>query len=234
MKEQRMKITMMRRHPRGAALMAALMMTLVLSGIGMVVMQSTMQSMRMSGNYKMRKQANAGAEAAVLYTSNLVGDQASTFWRGMESSTQTATNGGTFAANQEAIGRGGAMIVSNADQPNAGVPVMKVFQSALANGETGLFTNTAGALGSFEQKTSNGNVLNSNTFRVVLRDPVEGPPAPGYSERFCFKKIYFASATQYGALNALEATDWTKPPLTVATARNGMEGFIGPIECGAR
>jgi Tfp pilus assembly protein PilX len=234
MKEQEMK-SAMRRHPRGAALMAALLMTLVLSGVGLVVMQSTMQSMKMSGNYKMRKQANAGAEAAVLYTSNMVGDQASTFWRGMESATQTATsNGGDFVANQAIIGRGGAMIVSNADQPSATVPVMKVFQGAVTNGETGLFTDTAGNARSFEQKTASGNATGNNTFRVVLRDPVEGPPAPGYSGRFCFKKIYFASATQYGALNGAEATDWTKPPLTIATARNGMEGFIGPIECGAR
>lgn len=226
-----------RRHPRGAALMAALLLTLVLSGVGIVVMQSTMMSMKMSGNYKMRKQASAAAEAAVLFSSNMVGDRASTFWRGIDSSTQLATGAGaTSAAQLAAVRRGGAMILTRGPlsaMPPAGVPVMQVMTNAAAN-ETGLFSN-AGAIRSFEQRTGTGSDAIQNSFRVVLRDPVEGPPAPGYSGRFCFKKIYFASESKYGSFaGGTESADWTLPPSTIATGRNGMEGFIGPIECGAR
>jgi Tfp pilus assembly protein PilX len=220
--------------------MAALMLTLVLSGVGVVVMQSTMMSMKLSGNYKMRKQASAAAEAAVLYTSNMVGDQAGTFWRAMESSTQVsmsqnAAGMGSFGARQDAVRRGGAMIVTNSPPAaNPLVPTMGVMQSAGAIGETGLFSSSSGAAKSFEQKNGVGGTA-ANTFRVVLRDPIEGPPAPGYSGRFCFKKIYFASEARYGTTGTgTEVADWTSPPSTIATGRNGMEGFIGPIECGAR
>jgi hypothetical protein len=185
----------------------------------------------------MRKQASAAAEAAVLFSSNMVGDRASTFWRGIDSSTQLATGAGaTSAAQLAAVRRGGSMILTRGPltaAPPAGVPVMQVMTNAAAN-ETGLFSN-AGAIRSFEQRTGTGTEASQNSFRVVLRDPVEGPPAPGYSGRFCFKKIYFASESKYGSfLGGTESADWTLPPSTIATGRNGMEGFIGPIECGAR
>jgi hypothetical protein len=236
--------TICSRQPRGAALMAALLLSLVLSGVGIVVMQNTMLSMRMSGNYKMRKQASAAAEAAVLVTSNMVGNQASSFWRGMSTDQQNMLTGnstqggmGTGAPGLDArvtsLERGGAMILTSnpnlqAQNPNIAVPVFTMMQQAAA-GETGLFQNQTGAIRSHEQLTAGAN----NSFNVILRDPVEGPPASGFSQGFCFKKVYFASQALYGA-QPEDANSWQIAPLATASGRNAVEGFIGPIECGAR
>lgn len=222
----------MRRHERGAALIAALMLSMVLSAIGVMSLQSTLRSMNQAGNYRMRRQAQVASDSAVQFVSQRVGNSAQVYWRFMQESQRRDDFGLSGANARESIDRGAFMVVDAQTYQQSG----NLLQAASAN-ETGLFSRDA-ATNSHESGLTSKNAF----FQVMLRDPIEGPPAPGYSSDYCFKKLTFFSKYIYGDFNVTpgvvadvtsNATDWARPTLS-AMGRNGLESYIGPIECGSR
>lgn len=196
---------------RGAALVAALMFVLVLTGLGLVAMQSTVRSLQVAGNFRMRKQAQAASDGGVMYVSTRAGARAAAYWQRIERAGTGPD--AALSARTDAVTLGGYAKLLPSD-----------FNLNTNSGNaTGLFTSTAGV--------SHESAVNGASFEAIVRDPVEGPPAPGYSGKFCFKKVFFASRVTYGTNELLNNDEWDRP-VASAMGQTGVEGLIGPIECG--
>lgn len=213
---------------RGAALLIALLLTLVLTAIGIVAIESTVRSMRGASNYRLRRQATMASQSAITYVSNRVGQKASVYWGEMNRQEYVSTlngNGGYIKLNPQTY-----------QNPDA--------FDQIQTGETGLFSSN-GAPRSHESQ------YRLSDYRVIIRDPIDGPPAVGNS-KFCFKKVLFASQVTYVAsgtvcqTNAGCGTDgicnqpepgvdgvcirWGDPT-NAAWGASGVEALIGPIAC---
>jgi len=202
------------RQQTGAALVAVLLLTMVLSAIGVLAINNTFRSMQLAGNYRLRTQAQDTSEAALTFLSVRAGDKQSTYMGILDASCENEAREG--ADRQRLIERGCAQVWSNAD-----------FQSQSSNltgtsGETGLFSD--GAELSHESDPSQGTV----DFDVIIRDPGQGPPPVGSDNSFCTRKIFMASRSSYGDTNAV--TDWDSPGSS-ANSMVGLEAWIGPIPC---
>lgn len=215
-------------HNRGAALLIALLLTLALTAIGIVAIDSTVQAMRNASNYRVRRQSQMASRAALGYVSNRIGNKAQVYWKNMEAQER----------NQRAVvGQymGGHMLVDPDTYTFAGQP---------AN-ETGLFSSEDG-LASHEAGYA------FSDFRVIVRDPIEGPPAVA-DNVFCYKKVMFASAVTYitqgttctqqtdcitpGSFCNRESSNspgvcvqWDSPGFS-ARSSNSAEALIGPVDC---
>lgn len=223
---------------RGAALIAALMLSMVLSAVGVMALQSTMRSLNMSGNYRLRMQAQTASDSAVQFVSQRVGNKASVYWRFMaEKQRKDALNTGALGDARASIARGAYMVV---DPNSFNTGANPTLSAPSVSGETGLFSTTDDVSKSHES----GRTAQNAYFQVVLRDPIEGPSAPGSDGRFCFKKVTFFSQYVYGEFIRTnnsegfesitsDSRDWARPAMS-ALGRNGLEGMIGPIECGSR
>ncbi|QDG50766.1 hypothetical protein FIV42_08485 [Persicimonas caeni] len=203
---------------QGSALILTMLVLLVLTGLGMLAMRDTRASLQQSGAYRVRAQATGLAEAASGYTAYMAGKDASGFWAMMQSPQVTNLSQLSSANARQAEARRGAYLHLKQKAGSGD----KVFPNVTAiTGETGLLTN--GSKKSFEARES------SSQFEVVLRDPMDGPPAAGYGENYCFKKITVVSRGLVGE----PSHDWSGSGM-VADKRTAIETYIGPIECGAQ
>lgn len=198
---------------RGAALVAVLLLTMVLSGIGMMAMQNTFDSMLLSGNFRLRKQAQETADAALTLVSVRAGDRPINYLSRMKADVELNRRAGADIRLQE---RGGTAVLTSADFG--------------AGAETGLFSDGDPAHASHESDQAMGNVQ----FRVILRDPSEGPPPTGNDGSFCTKKIFFGSSATHDALvqdaGQQSKSNWDRPA-RAANAMVGLEAWVGPIPC---
>lgn len=202
------------RQQTGAALVAVLLLTMVLSAIGVLAINNTFHSMQLAGNYRLRTQAQDTSEAALTFLSVRAGDKQSTYMGILDASCENEAREGADRARL--LERGCAQVWSNAD-----------FQSQSDNltslsGETGLFSESGNL--SHESDPSQGIV----DFDVIIRDPGQGPPPVGSDNSFCTRKIFMASRSSYGgpSVNA----DWDSPGRS-ASSMIGLEAWIGPIPC---
>lgn len=203
---------------QGSALILTMLVLLVLTGLGMLAMRNTRASLQQSGAYRVRTQATGLAEAATGYTAYLAGKDASGFWAMMQSPQVTTLSQLADATSRQAEARRGAYLHL---KQKAGT-TDNIFPNVAASAEeTGLLTD--GSAPSFEKRES------ASRFEVVLRDPMDGPPAAGYGENYCFKKVTVVSRGLIGEPSA----DWTGSGM-VADKRTAVETYIGPIECGAQ
>lgn len=204
---------------QGSALILTMLVLLVLTGLGMLAMRNTRASLQQSGAYRVRAQATGLSEAATGYTAYMAGKDASGFWAMMRSPQlhefQKTTS--TVTSRQAEARRGAYLHLKQRSKDGD-----KVFPKVTASDEeTGLLTD--GANPSFERREA------SSQFEVVLRDPMDGPPAAGYGENYCFKKITVVSRGLVGE----PSHDWSGSGM-VADKRSAIETYIGPIECGAQ
>lgn len=215
-------------HNQGAALLIALLLTLALTAIGIVAIDSTVQGMRNAGNYRVRRQSQMASRSALGYVSNRIGSKAQVYWKNMDAQERS---------KRAAVGSkvGGYMVVD---------PETYTFTGQVP-GETGLFSSENGAA-SHESKYA------FSDFRVIVRDPIEGPPAVA-DNVFCYKKVMFASSVTYMTQGTSCSTqaDCTvngsfcnKPTVDTdgvcvqwdssgfsARSSNSSEALIGPIAC---
>jgi hypothetical protein len=204
---------------RGSALILTMLILLVLSGLGMVALRSTTRSVQQSGTYRVRTQANTFSEAAVEYSGSLASQDAATFWGMMRSSQDNALNG--------------LSDISNRQDRHAIGPFIKLHQKGAedtadrVNHFEGM-TPTATATGLFGDDSFEDGEQGAE-FEVIFRDPLDGPPAPGYGENYCFKKVTITSRAIVGEPDRT----WAGSGM-MGERRNSIEAFIGPIECGAR
>lgn len=216
-------------HSQGAALLVALLLLLAMTAIGIVAIESTVQGMRNAGNYRVRRQAQMSSGGALGYVSNRIGNKAQVYWKNMEA--QEREKRGLVGQNV-----GGYMVVEPGtyDEFKNNVP-----------GETGLFLSEGG-------RASHESAYAFSDFRVIVRDPIEGPPSVA-DNVFCYKKVLFASSVTYvtrgdkcntQAECTAVGSFCNKPTLDSegvcvqldapgfsARSSNSAEALIGPVDC---
>jgi hypothetical protein len=207
---------------RGSALILVLLILLALSAIGMVALQDVSRSVEQSGHYRVRSTASMFADSVAQFMSKRLGDKAGSIWNAMQTFQKNEVTDATksFAQRSSEVTRG-AYIKYTQDPGTE-----KDFSSLLdsQDGETGLFTGGGTGDRSFE------SLAEESKFSVVIRDPVDGIPVPGYSDRFCFKKVTVGTRAQVGKFGNATQMD---QPRQVAVGQTVFEGLIGPLECGS-
>ncbi len=205
---------------RGSALVLTMLILLVLSGLGMVAMRDISRSLHQSGAYRVRTQADHFSEAAAEYATADASTDAASFWSMMESSNENnVSSHASSTASQKAQEELGGYVLLT--QQSGGSGSTDQFEALTSTAdESGLLNDSGHA--SFEASEP------STQFAVIFRDPMDGPPAPGYGDKYCFKKVTIASRALVGQPNRT----W-KGAGMMAEKRNGIETLIGPIECGA-
>lgn len=208
---------------RGSALILTMLIMLVLGALGMMALRDVSRSVQQSGAYRVRTQADGFSEAAVEFTSTQGGNDAKTFWAEMNSDHATRSEAmldddNMELNNRKSLTRRGAYKVLT--QRAGGVDSARDDFEHISSSseETGLLGD-----GSFETAEPN------TEFSVILRDPLDGPPMPGYDDNHCFKKITIASRALLGRPDR----DWSGGGM-MAERRHGVETFIGPLPCGAQ
>lgn len=206
----------------GSALVLVLLILLGLSAIGMVALSDVARSVQESGTFRARTTASTFSDAVSQFMAKRLGDKANTMLSAMkrfqEFDIQKA--GGNISSRQQLMDRG-AVIEMKQDPGTTNRDFGKIFNT-LSGDESGLFVDNSGNYRSFESREAN------TEFRVVIRDPVDGVPVPGYSERYCFKKVTIAAEADVGDISS----NWTEPR-QVGVGRTVVEGLIGPVECGS-
>lgn len=207
--------------PRGAALVAVLLLTMVLSAIGVIAVQNTFNSLRLSGNYRLRRQAQETADAALSFESVFAGEYPSDRLGRLETDLNLKMGAAPVPDRVKLIERGGSLVMKQSDYASLGL---------LSTGgeESGLFNNASNA--SHDSDDGNGKV----SFDVVIRDPAEGPPVEGSDGAFCKRRVYIGSRATYDDLErtgTTQNTDNWKRPARAATGLLGMEAWIGPVPC---
>ncbi len=229
------------KNNKGSALILVLMVSLVLSAFGLVAMRDIALGVHQSASFRVRTQAAAISDGASSAFAIRAGNQANGYVRAIKASSNRSAMGeaifggndmskynfsGTAVQFQEALAsHGGFIVFQNEDLATAKGLVPHPFDPSTTDkqkGESGLFRgpDTLADPSSFE-------VQKETEFLVVLRDLKDGIPAPGFSERYCFKKATVASRASVGAI----PTSFDQPA-TYAVGTHANEFLMGPIECG--
>ncbi len=199
---------------RGAALLISLLLTLVLAALGIVAIQTGVRGMNQAGNYRMRKQAQLASEGAVLYVSGRVGDRATSYWSEIQ-------------RNRDILRRTSPNVALNTEID--GYVTVGRFMDA-QNNQVDTYADTLDGEGtrlySDQAMSSHEEQFDGASYRVILRDPIEGPPMAGSDGKFCYKKVMFVSEIVYGQ----PSSEWIKPS-QASRGSNSVEALIGPIEC---
>lgn len=203
---------------RGSALILTMLILLVLTAIGMVALKDVARTVQQSGVYRVRTQSETFTEAVSEFVSMRAGDNAEGYWNKMESDFDDQL-GGTSSTERLARNDLGAMM--ELSQDNASTGDLKVLGDSTV--ETGLFYESSVDKASFEQAPNE----DTHRFRVILRDPMDGIPVPGYSDQYCFKKVTVATETTVGEGDS----EWKKANM-IASSQSGAEVLIGPLDCG--
>lgn len=200
-------------RPQGAALIAVLLLTMVLSAVGIVAMQNTFNSLQLSGNYRLRSQALETADSAMVFFGEVrCGNRSTNCWGRLETArTLSPGADGNVESSEDLITQG-------------------VLTPAIT-GETGLFSGATTDLASHEADTSAGRA----SFEVVMRDPVDGPPVLGSDSSYCSKLVFLGSRATYDALevdgaNAQRIQNWARPP-RAASSMVGAETILDNLPC---
>ncbi len=236
-------------NDRGSALVLVTLITLVLAAIAIVALRNVSRTIQQSAVYQTRQQAMLTSTGATNLFAKRVGDKASLVYNRMTSRMyqEESTDNDTFVlggsrdlADRKNLLRSGQYALFRSSEFNDFLPT--------SSPESGLFTD--GTAASFEQQSGR-----TTTFRTIVRDPMDAQAATGFDNSYCFKKVTLASEATVGATpcdangdcssgdicrggvastTALEGfcDDGWKRLNTISQTRNGMEGLIGPIECG--
>ncbi|RAL25068.1 hypothetical protein DL240_02310 [Lujinxingia litoralis] len=206
-------------NERGAALVVVLLVILVLTGLGMVALDSTTEGVWLSSSHRTRAQATVYSDAVVQFGMYRAGVRAPSYAEMLKARAEVDLD----ALNSEderigAIRRGGYQIFTPEADPGGG-------QATLSDVLTSGQLIGAGSETSLEEDSEM-----PVAFRYIVRDPVDGPPAPGYSGQFCFKKVTIASEAVLGDVPEAEADRRRQR----AMGRHSSEAMMGPIDCGSR
>lgn len=212
--------------PRGSALILTMLVLLVLTGLGMTAMHSAGRSLKQSGAYRVRAQASGLANAAVLYTSHQAGKHAQNYWSEMNREQNSAYALPTSGSRIEKARRGAYLQLT---QEPSGSDAIRSFKDIDIPGESGLLAGGSESgllINSFESDARGSGV---SQFSSVIRDPIDGPAAPGAGESSCYKRVTVASRAMLG-----DPSDRQNSAGMLGNKRAVIETYIGPIDCGAR
>lgn len=214
------------RQETGAALIAVMLLTMVLSAVGLVAMQNTFDSLRLTGTYRMSKQAFETANTVLEFSSVREGDRA----LALNNRLSTANNLDTAAAaatdRAQVIESGGSVA-----KGRSGYLADAILNDS-GTGESGLFNGSSTSQLSNDSDQSMGNV----DFDIIIRDPINGPPPRGsQGSLFCSKLMYIGARAIYNNMQldggGSEAVkNWDRPPRN-ASAMLGQESLLENVPC---
>lgn len=188
--------------------MLALLVMLVLSGLGLVAMHSTSQGTSLAGMHRLQGQSKSMSDAVNQLGVMRSGRDAQALHVKMRNQAMDALDFGAM--------RRGGFVLATTDYTGADEEV------DLQTG-TGLFSG-----GDFVETVDEEEVI----YRYIVRDPVMGPPVPGFDDSFCFIGVSIASWANLGRGDPSEDVDATARSVRPqALGRNVSQAFIGPIEC---
>ncbi len=209
-------------HPRaerGAALVLALLVMLVLSGLGLVAMHSTSEGTSLAGMHRLQSQTKSLSDSINQLGVMRSGRQAPAMDAQMKRRV-------AIEATPGAMRRGGYVIFTtdfdvDTDNDDA-ITGMNDDEIALQT-DGGLFSRT-----DFVETIDEEKVM----FRYIVRDPVMGPPVPGFSDEYCFIGVSVGSWANMDLGPAgSDDTARARARRAQALGRNLSRAFIGPIEC---
>ncbi|MFB6264298.1 MAG: hypothetical protein ABEL76_11845 [Bradymonadaceae bacterium] len=204
---------------RGSALILVMLVLLALSAVGMIGLRNVSRSVDYSGDFRIRTTAQMFSDAAGSFISQRLGDKARQIWGAMERKQQLKLEDHlSKLGTRESLVEQGAPLKLVQDRTENEVDFSTLLKAPKKSNETGLFSD--GQHRSFE------SAVGQTRFEVVIRDPLSGIPVPGYSDRFCFKKVTVATKAKIGELKK----NWDEPR-QVGVGRTLFEGMIGPVEC---
>ena len=215
------------RRQTGAALIAVMLLTMVLSAVGLVAMQNTFDSLRLTGTYRMSRQAFETANTVLEFSSVREGDRALALSNRLSASNNLdAASAATPSERAQVIESGGS--VSKGMTAYIGEAIL----NDSGTGESGLFNDNGGAQRSNDSDQAMGNV----DFEIIIRDPINGPPPRGsQSSLFCSKLLFIGSRAVYNNLQLdsggkQSAKNWERPPRNAA-AMLGQESILENVPC---
>ncbi|GEM_PF-3005825 len=225
-------------NEKGSALLLVLMITLVLSAFGLVAMRDIARGVHQSASFRVRTQAATISDTATSAFSMRAGNQASGYLYAMKATTNRKNGSSTsFGGNDPSLYNYSGPYFQETLASHGGFIVFR--HDELATGTSGLLSNPFGATS--QQKGESGlfrgpaslsdaasfEVQNKTQFEVILRDIKAGIPAPGFSERYCFKKGVVAARSRVGEVPATLGE-----PARLAVGIHSNDILLGPVECG--
>ena len=188
---------------QGAALIVAILVMLVLSAMGMVALRSANDSNWLSGAYRVQSQSTSYSDAVVQYGLMRSGQRADSLDQLLtERSRIDLEIGGTTGD----VRRGGYQVFSPEEDPDNGIVTL------------------------YPDLGADGLVATPELdveYSYIVRDPMPGPSAPGYDDRYCFLAVSIGSEAIMGS-----GGDTKQRRRLRSMGRHVSDSFIGPVECG--
>lgn len=209
----------LRSHERGAALIVAILVMLVLSALGLVAMKSANESNWVAGTHRIGAQSSSFSDSVTQYALMRSGLRAASLHELLRRRTNIALATETAVSGDEnaSLRRGGYQFF--------------VLEQAPTGGQVSLY-DELGAEGLLSSETLKGVEADPTLnpyFQYVVRDPVQGPRAPGYGDQFCFTRVTIASEARF-----VRGNHTSRRRQLRSMSRHAADAFIGPVECGAR
>lgn len=225
----------------GSALILVLLISLVLSAFGIVALRDIAVGTQQSASFRTRTQAGMMSDSAVSAMAMRTGNKAEHYLSlvdrgsfGTEGATSTdaiygvtGSGSGALGADRQAYATHGGFVVFQHDAFDSGgagdlLPGQGGATAAYEN-ESGLFTSGGHATDGFNSFESR----DETSWQVILRNVSAGFPAPGYSNRYCFRRATLGASSQVGQISPT----WNEPA-NVGRGIHAREIFLGPIPCG--
>lgn len=201
---------------RGVALVIAILVMLVLSALGMVALQASLDGTWMAGTHRVYNQADSFSESVVNVGLYRTGTRADGTYSLLRSQAEGELDGlSDGQARAAVLRRGGYRIFSPLEDPR--------------DGKVSLYEMMGGARlleGGGEGVESIPNM--GVEFRYIVRDPMTGPSPPGFDENYCLVRMTIASEVLIGRNDGEEG----QRRRLRGVGRNAADAFVGPVPCG--
>lgn len=218
-----------RSSERGSALIVVLTLILALTALGVIGLRHTTFELRNARNLRLAKQAEYVSEGAMTRVVHQVGTNGQAYWEYINRLSRArdvatlgqggaAQNSPTYAFKTEDVAPNGMMFMA----PTANITSCQ--QAAVPADCQGLEVE-----GGYFQEARPADWL--PRFTVTMRDPLDGPKAPGFSDSFCFKRFTFESRGEVGKLPGAADVLRYNQPSQGAVAEHWAQALVGPLDC---
>ncbi len=186
---------------QGAALIISLFVLLVITGMGLLAVVTATEEIQSAGNYRLERQAEQVSYSALAIAMGEVGENGDAYW--------TVIKQQMYAAME-------------ANATDAEVDATKSFTFVTADFTGKMLDNPTG---DFAQHYK----TDTPSMQVVMKDPLDGFNAPGYSGKFCFKRFRFDSFGGIGTEPTVD--DLQDPHFKFSLYNHRAFGILGPMQC---
>ena len=219
---------------RGAALVIALLVMLVLSGLGLVAMKATLDSSTLSSMHRLQIQAKSFSNAINQLGAMRSGRRAPSYHAELQNlageSLRSDDPNPTDLDAADALRRRGGFLIFTSDPPTATTvttasPYHKIGEGSSPDDDDGFLDGD-----SFVHAVEADNHVD---YGYIVRDMMLGPRVPGFGDEFCFVLVEIGSRANLGEVDptdGVDADDRLRRPQ--ALGRNMQRTMIGPVECG--